>query len=53
MIADRKMQILMATLRARAEEKLEERRQKFLLPFTPPKYDEVYFQGLDWLDTLE
>jgi hypothetical protein len=21
--------------------------------FTPPRYDEVYFEGLKWLDSLE
>lgn len=44
-------------LRARIEERLRERREqeaqeRARATYTPPRYDEVFFEGVAWLNTL-
>jgi hypothetical protein len=30
----------------------KKRKQKLVVPTPPPRYDKVYFEGLEWLDSL-
>ncbi len=39
-------------LKARIRAKLDAPRPKRVKPMTPPRYDEVFFKGLKWLDSL-
>ena len=44
------MESLKEKIEDRLKEKLALRKEK--LAYTPPRYDDVYFEGLKWLDRL-
>ena len=43
-----------AEFKKQLNEKLEKKREKWAnrktKDFTPPRYDDVYFEGIEWLD---
>jgi hypothetical protein len=45
---------VMNTIRERVQEKLARKKGwiKRQVPYTPPRYDEVFFEGLKWIDDL-
>jgi len=49
----KKLKEKMAALRLKSKERLAEKRsQRLVQPVITPRYDDVYFQGLEWLDSL-
>ncbi len=39
-------------IRRKIRERAEARRQSMVPPMPPPRYDEVYFAGVAWLDRI-
>lgn len=39
-------------LRVKVQKKLKERIDNRVAPNPPPRYDEIFFQGVEWLDSL-
>lgn len=39
-------------LRQKIRERAEAKRKRMLPPMPPPRYDEVYFAGTEWLDRI-
>ena len=53
-LSDEKKELLKQRLRKLGEEYRNRRRKEaaFIKPDPPPRYDDVYFEGLAWLDSL-
>jgi len=46
------MEGLKAKYRKLVNERLESKANKSVRPITPPRYDDAFYKGLKWLDSL-